>query len=105
MGKPAVNDKHLLKRDDGVIHGSLSTFQLSHRQRTYTRWDSNFNPKFLPRCQLQQQFDPCLAREFATTGGEAIPPTSPVAVVAEMRPLVLGCPACGEFGVVRPEHQ
>ena len=61
MGKPAANDK----RDDGVIRGSLVTFQLSHRQRTCTRQDSNFNPKLLPRCQLQQQVDPCLAGDLA----------------------------------------
>ena len=65
MGKPAVNDKHLLKRDDGVIHGSLGAFQLSRRQRMCTRRDSNFNPKLLPRCQLRQKVDPCLAGDLA----------------------------------------
>ena len=65
MGKPAVNDKHLLKRDGGVIHGSLGTFQLSRRQRMCTRRDCNFNPNLLPRCQLRRKVDPCLAGDLA----------------------------------------
>ena len=38
-------------------------------------------------------------------GGEATPPASPSAEVAGIHVPVLGCAACGEFGVACPEHQ